>query len=169
MGQLLIHGHRTAAHCHSNSCNHHPRRNSLEYVETTQRGRAASRSSVRGRSGAAGVSVFPRPLGDPRAPVPRGARRGTLRALGGALAPSPPGPLCGPPRVFTANSHGPMCARPPRENPPNDRLHPTHDPGHRVPPDPDHPVPGPTPRLQFDYSWFGRRSPDGSSEASLSS
>jgi hypothetical protein len=73
----------------------------------------------------AGEPVFPRPLGqplgDPRAPGPRGARRGTLRALGGALAPSA-GPLCAahlPPRVFTANSHGPRShVRAPAEREP---------------------------------------------------
>ena len=93
-----------------------------------------------------GEPVFPRPLGDPRAPVPRGARRGTLRALGGALATSA-GPLCAAHLAYSQPIHtGPCaahlrplaCLHPPRENPPNDRLHPTHDPGHRVPPTPDH-------------------------------
>ncbi|KOO27087.1 hypothetical protein Ctob_006149, partial [Chrysochromulina tobinii] len=61
-----------------------------------------------------------------------------------------------------------MCVRPPRENPPNDRLHPTHDPGSSRSPDP-RPSTIPSPARRLDYSWFGRRWPDGSREASLSS
>jgi len=122
--------------------NHHPKRNSLE---TTQPAVAVAfagprRGSVAGLTRGGGEPVFPRPLGGPRAPVPRGARRGTLRALGGALAPSA-GPLCAAHLAYSQPIHtGPcrMCVRPPRENPPNDRLHPTHDPGHRVPPTPNH-------------------------------
>lgn len=131
--------------------NHHPKRNSLEKRPNR---RWRSRSRVRGRlTRGGGEPVFPRPLGDPRAPVPRGARRGTLRALGGALAPSA-GPLCAAHLAYSQPIHtGPcrMCVRPPRENPPNDRLHPTHDPGSSRSPDPQ-PSTIPSPARRLDYS-----------------
>jgi hypothetical protein len=134
-----------------------------------RRWRSRSRVRGRGRAHAAGACRFfqiPRPLGDPRAPVPRGAparhppraRRGP-RTLGRA-------PMCGPPRVFTANSHrahvrltsdrSRACIRRART-----RLttaftrHTTR--GRRVPPTPDHRPSRPRPDASITVGSEGVR------------
>lgn len=129
----------------------HPKRSrnrticSLETNPTGGGGRV--RGSVAGSNALRGAGACRFFHGRLRRPGTRARRspavhpRCTLRAaLGGALAPSA-GPLCAAHLAYSQPIHtGPcrMCVRPPRENPPNDRLHPTHDPGHRVPPTPNH-------------------------------
>ena len=113
------------------------------------RGRPSN--EARGRVGFSTAAWRPARAGPPRC---------TLRAaLGGALAPSA-GPLCAAHLAYSQPIHtGPcrMCVRPPRENPPNDRLHPTHDPGHRVPPTPDHRPSRPRPDASISVGSEGVR------------
>ena len=156
--------------------NHHPKRNSLEKRPNR---RWRSRSRVRGRltrRGRVGFSRFHGRLATRarRSPAVHGAAPSARSA--GPSHPRP-GPYVRPTsRIHSQFTQGPCathlrplaCLHPPRENPPNDRLHPTHDPGSSRSPDP-RPSTIPSPARRLDYSWFGRRSPDGSSEASLSS
>lgn len=143
--------------------NHHPKKlvSILDCTRNVTQPRTGGGGRVRGsvagltRRGRVGFSRFHGRL----AAATRARRspavhpRGTFRALGGALAPSA-GPLCAAHLAYSQPIHtGPcrMCVRPPRENPPNDRLHPTHDPGSSRSPDP-RPSTIPSPARRLDYS-----------------
>ena len=143
--------------------NHHPKRNSLEKRPNRRwrsRSRVRGRLTLRVRAGFSTAAWRPARAGPPRCTArhPPRARRGP-RTLGRA-------PMCGPPRVFTANSHrahvrltsdrSRACIRRART-----RLttaftrHTTR--GRRVPPTPDHRPSRPRPDASITVGSEGVR------------